>query len=167
MYGNYMRDEQTPSNLKGWSNMLLITFHAIFMQILNYGFCAISSRDLSVCTFSDTFSFVYFQWVSWNCRSTNAMETFLLYTHMDVHMAPQGLHGKTRAFNFSRLLFTDLQLSAMRCSDASNYRQNIFHFNDLTTFTKQIVWMRFILSLDIVHMGAHVTTRFVLIILSD
>ena len=29
--------------------MLLIAFHVIFRQILNYRFCAISSRELSVC----------------------------------------------------------------------------------------------------------------------
>ena len=72
----------------------------------------------------------------------------------------QSQHGKTRAFNFSRLLFTDSRLSAICCSDASNDQHDIFHLHDFTTFTKQIVWMRFILSLDIVHMGVHVTTRY-------
>ena len=35
--------------LKGWSNMILIVFHAILWHISNYNFCSISSHELSVC----------------------------------------------------------------------------------------------------------------------
>ena len=47
-------DEKTPCNLKGWSNMLFIVFHAILIQISNYYFCAIFSDFSELGPFSNS-----------------------------------------------------------------------------------------------------------------
>ena len=115
------------------------------MQILNYRFCAISSRNLSVYAFSCAFSFACFQWVSWNCRSTIAMETFRLYTHqhMDVHMAQTRSSWKDTCFQFLSVAFhrfTIIRYSLFRCFKLSakylsfSWFNNIYQTNHLNAF---------------------------------
>ena len=50
-----MMNEQTPFKLKGWCNMLFHGISRYFVPILKYSFCAISSRELSVCAIFCTF----------------------------------------------------------------------------------------------------------------
>ena len=45
-----------PVSLRGGQIFFLMVFHAIFCQILNYCFCAISSRELYVCAIIYAFS---------------------------------------------------------------------------------------------------------------
>ena len=49
-------DEETPCKLQGWSNKLLSGILRYFEANLNCFFCAISSRELSVCAIFYTFS---------------------------------------------------------------------------------------------------------------